>query len=48
MLIRHLYKLINIIAHIVICKFGIEAAEVGVVDVFEDEGGCFALQYHIN
>ena len=43
MLFEYLYKLVDIKAHVVIGEFGIKAAEVGVVHVFEDKGGCFAL-----
>jgi hypothetical protein len=37
-------KLKDVVPHIQIVEFGIETPEVGVVDVFEDERGCFALR----
>lgn len=37
-------KLKDVVANIEIVELGVEVAEVGVVDVFEDEGGGFTLQ----
>lgn len=41
--VEGLEQLEDVISHIVVLELGIEAAEVGVVDVFEDERGRFAL-----
>lgn len=41
--IKRLQQLIYVVAHVVIGEFGVEVAEVGVVDVLEDEGGSLAL-----
>ena len=36
-------ELVDVEADVEVVEFGVEGAEVGVVDVFEDEGGGFAL-----
>ena len=46
--VEGLEQLVNVVAHVVVGEFGVEGAEVGVVYVFEDEGGCFALLYQIS
>jgi hypothetical protein len=40
----HLEQLKYVVSNIDIGELGVQASEVGVVDVFEDEGGGFALQ----
>lgn len=40
----YLKELENVIAHVIIDELRIEAPEISVVDVFEDERGGFALQ----
>jgi hypothetical protein len=34
---------VNVVADIVVREFWVEDFEIGVVDAFEDEGGCFGL-----
>ena len=36
-------ELVDVEADVEVVEFGVEGAEVGIVDVFEDEGGGFAL-----
>jgi hypothetical protein len=33
----------NVVSHIVILEFGVQAPEIGVVDIFEYQRGRFAL-----
>jgi hypothetical protein len=42
--IVNLEQLEDVVSNINIGEFGVQASEVGVVDVFEDEGGGFALR----
>ncbi len=45
-LVKHyLQELIDVVSNIVIDKFGVEGSEICVVDVFEDQGRCFALHH---
>ena len=37
-------ELVDVVAHVEIGKLGVENLEVGVVDVFEDDGGGLGLQ----
>ena len=39
----YLEKFINIEANIIVNELGVEGAEVGVINVFKDQGRCFAL-----
>ena len=41
--VAHLQELENIESNIIVDEFGVEASKVGIVDVFEDKGGCLAL-----
>ena len=41
--LSYLQELIDIVADIVVDEFRVEASEVGVIDVFENEGWRFTL-----
>jgi len=41
--VEGLEELVDVVAHVVVLEFGVEGAEVGVVDVLEDEAGRLAL-----
>lgn len=41
--VQSLQELEDVVAYVKVVKFGVQAAEVGVVDVFEYEGRCLAL-----
>lgn len=43
--IQSLQEFENVVSNIKVVKFGVEAAEVGVVDVFENKRRCLALCY---
>lgn len=45
--VESLEQLMDIVAHVEIGKFGVQGLEVGVVDVFKDDGRSLALQDHI-
>ena len=42
--VQRFEQLVDVVAHVVVGEFGVEGAEVGVVYVFENEGGGFALE----
>jgi hypothetical protein len=42
--VESLEQLEDVVAHVVVLELGVEAPEVGVVDVFKDQRGRFALQ----
>lgn len=42
--VNHLEQLKDVVSDIDIGEFGVQASEVGVVDVLEDEGGSLTLQ----
>ena len=44
--VNHLEQLKDVVSDIDIGEFGVQASEVGVVDVFEDEGRGLTLQGH--
>jgi hypothetical protein len=41
--IEGLEQLQNVVAHVVVLELGVQTPEVGVVDIFEDQRGRFAL-----
>jgi len=41
--VQSLEQLEDIVPYVVVLKFGVETPEVGVVDILEDQRGCFAL-----
>lgn len=42
--VNHLEQLEDVVSDINVGEFWVQASEIGVVDVFEDERGSFALQ----
>mmetsp|Transcript_51395 Transcript_51395/g.111835 ORF Transcript_51395/g.111835 Transcript_51395/m.111835 type:complete len:285 (-) Transcript_51395:240-1094(-) len=42
--LERLEQLVDVVAHVVVCERGVERAEVGVVDVLEDERGRLGLR----
>ena len=42
--VQRLQQLVNVVPHVVIDELGVQASEVGVVDVLEDQRGRLALR----
>lgn len=45
--IQRFQELVDIVSHIDVVELGVEAAEVGVVDILEDERWCLALLFRL-
>jgi hypothetical protein len=41
--VERLEKLEDVISHVQVVELGIECPKISVIDIFEDERGCFAL-----
>jgi hypothetical protein len=42
--VERLEEFEDVVSHVEVVKLGIEGPEIGVVDIFEDEGRCLALR----
>jgi hypothetical protein len=41
--VQSLQQLEDVVPYVVVLELGVETPEVGVVDILEDQRGCFAL-----
>ena len=41
---NYLEQFVYVVSNIVVNEFGVEASEVGIIDVFRDQAGRFALR----
>lgn len=41
--VKRFEELVDVVAHVIVAKLGIESAEVGVVDILEDQGRSLTL-----
>jgi hypothetical protein len=41
--IQRLEELVDVVTNIEVVELGVQAPKVGVIDIFEDQGGRFAL-----
>ena len=41
---RYLEQFVYVVSNIIVNEFGVEASEVGIVDIFRDQAGRFTLR----
>jgi hypothetical protein len=46
--VQRLEQLQDVVSHVEIVELGVERSEVGVVDIFEDQRRCLALQARVS